>query len=409
MKVKGYWWLPSNSDDRIAGELTFENNDHTILELFGCFKRFDNNHRGLFYKNACEIIFGIDIEGEKYTLMNSRCIKCTGSDYVSCSFIAEFILKGVNLYSIDDKCFKVAELTFKNLIKWYDNNLIEMDFENSYEIFKCDLSENSRRQEILLSDGASFVIKPICRSNVIGKLEEIHLSQTTQVVLNDKTEYSVLGYLQRAQIVEQFVSLLFLSPQFFDELFLSDGSEDGMHCQVFVQNETSKNPILGPFLRYEMIKDKLGTIIEKWINNSQDLFQIQAHLFRTLDSSKSLGDEDFLIIAQAIDGFSKLKLSMNCGLKDNIDKLYDILNGITRLQKNKIDSEIFNATRNYYAHMAKGKDYNKVAKGKDLRMLLHKAKLLLTCALLHFYGLEDEEIDESLKHSVFAANIYLDM
>lgn len=408
MKVKGYWWLPSNSDDRIAGELTFENNGCIILELFGCFHPFDKDPRRLSY-NISEIILGIGIDGEKYSLVNSRCLQYSNSYYISCSVTAELILKGINIYSIDDKCFNIAALTFKNLRKWYDKNLIEVNYEKDYEIFKCDLSDSSKQHEVSLSNGATFTIKPLYRKKIIGKCDEIILSQTTEVALKDKTKYSISYLLQKAQIIQQFVSFIFLSPQFFDDLYLADGNEDGLCCQVFVHNELSQNIIFGPFLRYEMIKDKLDSILDKWINSSHELFQIQSHLLRTLDSSKSIGEEDFLIIAQAIDGFLKLQLPINCGLKNNVDKLYDILNGITRLQKNKLDSTVFNTTRNYYAHMAKGKDHDNVAKGKDLRILQYKAKLLLTCALLHFYGLEDEEIDECLKHSVFSANIYLDM
>lgn len=87
------------------------------------------------------------------------------------------------------------------------------------------------------------------------------------------------------------------------------------------------------------------------------------------------------------------------------------MNGIHHLQNNKMDITAFVKTRNYYAHMAKDKDKDdaSVAKGLQLVELQQKAILLLTCALLNFYGLLDCQIDESLEHSAFAGNFFLNI
>lgn len=125
-------------------------------------------------------------------------------------------------------------------------------------------------------------------------------------------------------------------------------------------------------------------------------------------ASKSLGCEDFLAVAQAIDGITKISDSEK-QFRKRVTNLYNRLKNIHRLQNNKVDINTFVNTRNYYAHMAKNNDYASVAKGLQLVELQQEAILLLTCTLLNFYGLSDCQIDESLEHSTFAGNFFLNM
>ena len=70
MIIKGYWWLPSYPDESIAGVLTYNGKDRSILELFGCFKAFDSQHYRKSDSDACELILGVPQRGERYSLMN---------------------------------------------------------------------------------------------------------------------------------------------------------------------------------------------------------------------------------------------------------------------------------------------------------------------------------------------------
>lgn len=40
LEYKGYWYLPSASDDRVAGVLTYHPNEKIVLELMGCFGEY---------------------------------------------------------------------------------------------------------------------------------------------------------------------------------------------------------------------------------------------------------------------------------------------------------------------------------------------------------------------------------
>jgi hypothetical protein len=65
--IEGYWWLPEQSDRKIAGVLYTSNDGAHLLDLFG-------NFEGLPFltnNNKYTIINGISSKGIHYTLFDS--------------------------------------------------------------------------------------------------------------------------------------------------------------------------------------------------------------------------------------------------------------------------------------------------------------------------------------------------
>ncbi|MCQ2167184.1 MAG: hypothetical protein MJY69_00745 [Bacteroidales bacterium] len=385
--IKGYWWLPSKPEEKIAGVLTFNGKDPSTLELFGCFESFNSQNYRKFDPDACEVILGFTQRGIKYSLLNNIRSSFSTSSYEICTFTTNIILEGIHINDMRQQCFFGEILSFKNLRTWYKEDMIEVQESEDFQTFKCKINNLSNGRKVDLLDGAELFIVPSYRNAFSGWNNEIHLFQSTQLVLDTPKPCSVWDFLEKAKILQQFVSLLFLAPQYFERMSLKTRDDDYYDVRVYVRNDDSIKPLPWAFLKYDIIKDKLDDILRKWFEYSEDLYPIQNHLFRTLDSNKSVGNEDFLVVAQAIDGLTKGMISISGKLEGRIDGLYDRLSGIQRLQNNKIDSKVFRATRNFYTHMSKGKDYCMVAIGQDLIALQQKSKLLLTCALLHIYGL----------------------
>lgn len=81
LEYKGYWYLPTEPDGRVAGVLTYYPNEKIILELMGCFGEFSWS---LLTKREEEpVIFGRTAEGKDITLINSiRSLKInSGADF----------------------------------------------------------------------------------------------------------------------------------------------------------------------------------------------------------------------------------------------------------------------------------------------------------------------------------------
>lgn len=409
MIIKGYWWLPSNPKECIAGVLTFNGKDRSTLELFGHFESLSYPNYRKFDPNACPLILGIGEKGKKYSLLYNICGPYFPTAFVLWPITIDIILEGIHLTDVNQKCFNGELLFFKNLRDWYRKELIEVQEEENYQIYKCKLDVSLDCREIALSDGSKCIIVPTRRNSFVGRNDEIHLFQSTQIALATPDVFSARDFLSKARILQQFVSLLFLSPQYFDGINLKEDCNEYYEVKMYVRNDTAIKPFFGAFMEYDIIKDKLDDIIRKWFEYSEELYPIQNHLFRTLDPNKSIGNEDFLVVAQAIDGLTKTRIQLPGKLENRVARLYDVLGGVFRLQNNKMDPDVFRATRNYYTHMSKGNDHNKVAKDGELITLQQQSKLLLTCALLHIYGLSDNEIDECLKHSPFTGWMHLNM
>lgn len=405
--VKGYWWLPSDPENKIAGILTCNGKDQSTLELFGCFQSFNflsNRERGSY---ACELIYGSTQKGDNFSLLNNILLSLSDSEFAMCTFMTSIAIEGIHLEESNKKCFTGGLLSFKYLSNWYRENTIEVQDDDDYQIFKCKC-KGSNERNIIMSDGAELTIHSSYKNAYVGHNDEIRLYQGTQLILTVSEPLTIWEFLDKAKILQQFVSLLLLSPQYFDEMCLRTQEDNYYIVRVYLCNGSSVKPSYGAFLKYDVIKEQLDGIVKKWFECSDEMYPIQSHLIRSLDFSKSLGCEDFLVVAQAIDGITK-KSDSEKQFRKRVTNLYNRLKNIRRLQNNKVDINTFVDTRNYYAHMAKDKDEASVAKGLQLVELQQKAILLLTGALLNSYGLSDCQIDESLEHSAFAGNLFLNI
>lgn len=405
--IKGYWWLPSNPENKIAGILTCNGRDPSTLELFGCFPSFNllsSRDRGSY---ACELIYGITQKGEKFSLLNNIRLSLSASEYAICTFMTSIVIEGIHLDESNKKCFTGGLLSFKYLSNWYREDTIEVQDDDDYQIFKCRC-KGSNERTVRMSDGSELTIHSSYKNAYFGHNDEIRLYQGTQLILTVSEPLTVWEFLDKAKILQQLVSLLLLSPQYFDEMRLRTQGDDYYIVRIYLCNGASVKPSYGAFLDYGVIKEQFDSMVKKWFECSDEMYPIQSHLIRSLDSSKSLGCEDFLVVAQAIDGITKISDSKE-QFRKRVTNLYNQLKNIHRLQNNKMDINTFVNTRNYYAHMVKDQNYAFVAKDLQLIELQQKAILLLTCALLNFYGLSDCQIDESLGHSSFVGNFFFNM
>ena len=66
LEYKGYWYLPSSPDKKIAGILTYYPNDKIVLELIGC---FNDSFISLFEYNEEEVIYGKTSDAKDITLL----------------------------------------------------------------------------------------------------------------------------------------------------------------------------------------------------------------------------------------------------------------------------------------------------------------------------------------------------
>lgn len=404
LEVTGYWWLPSNPEDIVPGILRYYGIENTVLELNGCFEshsvRVAGNPAGL----ECDVICGSDYQSNRYSLLKSILASHSKSSYEISTFQVEVVIKGLFLDNSDDKVFNKIRLHFPNIERWQLTDLISFKSKYGKDIYECDLNPCDNTLKVDLGDGYSFSILPqlLIRENMSDAGRVCSITRATYITIQNSSDRSISEFLEMMSIAEQLVSFIFMAPQYANEISVKFSGDNGLK-QVLIRTGKSVNAALGPLLKYSIIEENLPTIVERWYEYYDDLHMIIGNHIRTMDYSKSIGDEDILLISQSVEGLAKSKFCIppREPLDKLLDNVYDQMAGIPMIVANRADSDVARITRNYYAHFSKGNDYDKVARGLDLLRLEQQLKLLLACLLMSCFGLDDNQINECLEHSFF--------
>jgi hypothetical protein len=131
--IDGNWWLPSDTEKKIPGKLTFEGGSELILDLYGA---FENEFHPFSVENKTHpsIINGISIEGEEFTLL--FCHRTNGkwnltSGYSQVWYSPRFALAGGCFASLD--ALKIIECSHG--LNFLEEWLGKIPFRQSFPTF----------------------------------------------------------------------------------------------------------------------------------------------------------------------------------------------------------------------------------------------------------------------------------
>ena len=207
----------------------------------------------------------------------------------------------------------------------------------------------------------------------------------------------------------QFLSFALFSRQLPYDIMVVNNNY--LRCvKVFNKVEESHNPERYALIPFNLLRAKLPSIIQNWYKHYDQLAQICRYLLSTLQYDE-FDEPDFLIIAQALEGFHKRFRNHKNGkdtrkFQDEIDLMLRDFEDIESVKKCHISSETMKASRDKYTHLIPDKeDTQYVLRGHELFRLTQKAKVLLICCILDLLGLTHEEIDICFNNSVFKSVI----
>jgi len=117
LEYKGYWWLPSDPDKRVAGVLTYYPNEKIVLELLGCFGEY--SLAILTGNNQEDIVYGKTAENKEITLINNfRSLSLNFSaDFPIVRYTCNYMVIGKHVEGLDEKrsywaTARIPELSF---------------------------------------------------------------------------------------------------------------------------------------------------------------------------------------------------------------------------------------------------------------------------------------------------------
>lgn len=118
LEYKGYWWLPSDPDKKVAGVLTYYPNEKIVLELLGCFGEY--SLAILTGKDEEDIIYGKTAESKEITLINNiRSLSLNFSaDFPIVRYTCNYMVIGQHVEGLDEKRSYWATARIPELSYW---------------------------------------------------------------------------------------------------------------------------------------------------------------------------------------------------------------------------------------------------------------------------------------------------
>ena len=404
----GEWWVPAVADRdtrmnfphpegmmgnerKYTGTLTYYEDKDSTLELYHTPSNFHSKH---YSQN--EVVWGKDANGNIFTLFNVLAYEQRMGDFTCTKFVVAYILIGDHILSAFDKCFKRCIVKFPYLRNWA--------FENKITGAEINLNQILNASPLLEAQCGEGLYWRLWQSQTIERnIHDLTIMQTTTLEIEALETISIRSSMRHIGEFAQFLSIALFCDQNPSEIKFF--KKDNNHEFIFLfRKDTSVNPGVMQLIKFDRLKEKLPEMLNKWHENFDKIAPISGYLIDSLQKGNRFDVPDFLIIAQALDGYHKRFVNKKDGkdhhkYKDQIDILLKQFKNVDAIKKCRINSFVLADTRNYYSHLFPDEEKKSAVEGGDLYWLTEKCKVLLTCCILNLLGLTNEEINLCCEHS----------
>jgi hypothetical protein len=408
----GKWRFPEKDEFRrqfreyqeCMGTLYYNENKPIKLEVYheptqGVIARMDGYY---------DTIWGKDANGYEFTLfnvtMNDPIKDDTVVDISKFVFTINCLILGRHAQSMDEPIFDICTVKFPYLKNWaFQDNREE---ERNGKLISCtlDLRKGDPFLETEIEDGIKIALVPY--SEYIPARYDTTVAQNTYLRVSANKPIPTNRLMQLVFEFSQFLSIALFSNQSPCKIELRIRQEPRRWAFLLYEMEPSTTPYKVPLVKYDRLADKVPLMLFAWHANFEQLSPICNYLIRSLQHNRFFDAPDFLIIAQALDGYYKRFVNKKDG-KDikkyqlQIERLLEQFKGVYMLQECRIDAEELTQSRHKYSHLIPEDDkmVSKAVAGDDLYDLTQKCIVLLTCCILDNIGLTTDEINICFKDS----------
>jgi hypothetical protein len=419
---KGYWFIPSRPEYKVAGILEVEGYKTFSLDLIGGFK---NDLKDLLdSSNFEDVIFG-SVYNEEAHLREVTLFECNSSfssnfsaEYPLTNYKCQYFIDGMHLESKDTKAFYKMCSHLTNLYNWKPAGIIRQSFIYPKEDVTCELgkieldikTKDNWEIPVEIENGLSVILYGSVSYKPEPNYKNIKIGQNTLLRFEADKNLSITDFLRKLELYRQFVSLGTLTNISYEKIYLYDRQ----NFQKLSKGGKAENPIYLYFcfweheeegtkfnrqnviFLYSDIEAEYLNIIKKWYSSGGEFVPIRDHLIDSISSNKTFTKKDFLILIQALEGYHRRFIKEKGHLEQRLEflvnnKFKDILK-INRITNEDID--IIKDSRHYFSHFQK--DKKKAVDGAELYNLSAKLRNLLICCVLSLVGFTNEKINELL-------------
>lgn len=402
-KIHGLWWVPDGhrrfSNEKRNGVLFLNQNSKPELELYfypniqGCTKTYEQY----------DIIWGQDVFERKYTLFNSLCIN--NREWTIYKYIPSYVLLGEHLNSFDMECYDCCNVKFNYLRNWVKPDKFTVQTNSTNKVITIGKSNTQPLLKVILDDNIEISINWFC--TCFSDHYTIKAEQDVYLSIKSLNKLSLSKHVELITIFSQFLSIALFKEQFPSNIVLYNSNAPDIRHELQFEFKESKDPSMHSLIDFKALQDRLPSIIQTWYRNYNNLFHISRYLIKSIGQSQIFDAPDFLIIAQALDGYFKRFKNKTNG-KDirkfqvQIDILLDYFKNIEAVKECNINSLVLTHSRNKFTHLIPD-DENSIkyaTDGFNLYWLTQKCIILLTCCVLDCIGFSLKEINDCCSNNV---------
>lgn len=399
----GEWWLPNNFAPNVpnsVGRLIYYEDRNPELEI----TVMSTANAFLWPDKKYPVIYGTDALGNEFSLFNAdlRAQK-DSSKYV---FSIDYILIGAQLPTLNDTLFfSKAIVKFPHLRDFFFIQRLSKTEDNNATVFRIDNNPKRTEYKVIIDERNtwSFISNIETTTNAENNAD-IHIEQNTSLLIEHNDIQSIDYFLHQIYEFSQFLSIALLSNQQPNEIVLTD--EGSTQAKLLYKPKASAEWHLR-FIGNAFSIPRLEDFLKQWHSRYNEIAPICSYLIKSVDYQNEFDAPDFLIVAQALDGywkrfFNKQRTQGNDIRKyeDEIKHLLSYFGEVCIVQNLGLDTIVATQTRHLYSHWypvgEKGTEHA-VSDSKQLRSLTLRMKILLMCCLLDYMGLSPKEIDTSFK------------
>ncbi|MFM6041369.1 MAG: HEPN domain-containing protein [Dolichospermum sp.] len=431
---KGFWWLPNNSSERLAGICRFTSFEGGELEIIG-------NSDYLIEFNIVNqpfIILGTTVKNGDITLYDCFLRKKEKGNGVFLYYVyVNLIFLGHHFYNDSNVKFNQISIHYSFINEWVNNQILDfVQSENAEEHIVNKGGEQLAQASIDNNYSLSININ---YGKSVSLFEKITIDRKVFITIDSSQERHYKDYIKIMSYTRNFLTLAITKPVF---PLIMNGfiSQDGVISVVRILGKLSSpaNDILASklswhemFFTFHDISDKFELFIKNWFDKAKDMATIYQLYCGVLENPNSYyPQQEFLSLIQSLESYCQKDINpelkterinnpnFNRNLNLKIMSLFksktfqEIIKHLSQHEnafnvfldgksKNDFVNEIVKI-RNTLSH---GSGYNGDVYVKNFRLQIDRLKVIVEILLLKELGFDKETIVNIILRSETRLNI----
>ena len=409
----GEWWVPAPHDrdlcsifleepkklmgheTKYKGTLTYYEDKESTLELYLYPSNFHAKH---YCQN--DVMWGQDANGNIFTLFNVTMQEKRMGDFSCTKFAVAYILIGEHVLSAFDKKFGSCIVQFPYLRNWAFHDNITQSNAGTIASFKSPIYA----EKLLETMNEEGVYWRLWQGQTISRtIYDLKITQATTLEIEALDAISIRSCMRHIEEFAQFLSIALYCDQNPTEVRFVN-KENKRESIFLFKKDASVDPGVMSLIKFGILKEKLPKMLNTWHENFEKIAPISSYLIGSLQKKSRFDVPDFLIIAQALDGYHKRFVNKKNGknvqkYKDQIEILLNQFKDVKAIQDCRIKPTVLTDSRNYYSHLFPDEEKKSAVESGDLYWLTEKCKILLSCCILNMLGVTNKEINLCFENS----------